>query len=137
MCAAAGNPCGELKYQDAATGLLRAPRSVPNGVVIVVVVVELKNWAWAAAAAAWEGMDSVQGRRIVLPLFPGWPLLPEGGCGCGDWGITGLAPLPPMGPYLPFTANSKGTNSSGSAKIESDLQSELNHLLQKLECIQL
>lgn len=69
MCAAAGNPCGELKYQDAAIGLLRAPRRVPNGVVMVVVVVELKNWACAAAAGDGVGMDKVQGRRKDLPFF--------------------------------------------------------------------
>lgn len=128
MCAAVGNPWGELKNQEAATGLLRAPRNAPNGVVIVVVVVELKNWACAAAAAAaGVGMDNVHGRRIGLPLFnpADWPLLlllatiPDGGV---DWGVAiGLPPLPPIGPYLPFIATSNGTNSSGSAKIESDL----------------
>jgi len=66
-----------LKYQDAATGLLRAPRSVPNGVVMVVVVVELKNWACAAAAAAGAGIDNVHGRRNDLPFFApiAWLLL--------------------------------------------------------------
>lgn len=139
MCAAAGKPCGELKNQDAATGLLRAPRNVPNGVAMVVVVVELKNWAWAAAAAAAGlGIGNVHGRRIDLPFFPpdDWLLLllettadGGGGGGGGGWVATGLLPLPPIGPYLPFIANSNGTNSSGSAKIESDLcLSQIKHL---------
>lgn len=138
MCAAAGNPWGELKYQDAAIGLFRAPRSAPSGVVIVVVVVELKNWACAAAAADGVGMDRVQGRRNDLPFFAAtadwWLLLlllltllltiVEAVDGGG--GAIGLPPLPPIGPYLPFTANSNGTNSSGSAKIESDLCNQIN-----------
>lgn len=124
MCAVVGNPCGELKYQDAATGLLQAPRKVPNGVVIVVVVVELKNCAWADAVAGLD-IDNVHGRRIDLLFFVpvNWLLLlttAVNGAG-GGGGATGLPPLPPIAPYLPFTANSNGTNSSGSAKIESDL----------------
>lgn len=124
ICAEVGNPCGELKYQEAATGLFLAPLNVPNGVVIVVVV-ELKNWAWAVAvAAAGVGIGNVQGRRIDLAFIAptDWLLLlpPVDGSG-GGVGTTGLLPLPPIGPYLPFTANSNGTNSSGSANIESDL----------------
>lgn len=121
MCAAAGYPCGELKYQDAATGLLRAPRNAPKGVVMVVVVVELKNWACAAPACV--GIDNVHGRRIDLLFFvpANWLLLATADKGGGGGGATGLPPVPPIGPYLPFTANSNGTNSSGSAKIESDL----------------